>query len=128
DEGFHEINLSGKQVIALFMIATTVVVFIFLCGVLVGRNLRDGDGAMTTFAASPADIESRTAQAQPVDPPPTPEETAEELTYHGRLQGENAEPPAPPPPDPPQPAVEEPPAVTPPAAAPTAAEPPPADV
>jgi cell division septation protein DedD len=124
EDGFHEINLSGKQVIALFMIATTVVVFIFLCGVLVGRNLRDGDGAMTTFAASASDTETRTAQV-PLSDPPTPAETADELTYHGRLQGENAEPP--PQAEPPQPMVEPQPQPTPPPVQ-APAEAPPADV
>ena len=37
DEGFHEIQLNGKQVVFLFMVATVVSVVIFLCGVLVGR-------------------------------------------------------------------------------------------
>jgi hypothetical protein len=36
DEGFHEIQLNGKQVVFLFMAATVVSVVIFLCGVLVG--------------------------------------------------------------------------------------------
>ena len=41
DEGFHEIQLNGKQLVFLFMAATVVSVVIFLCGVMVGRGVRD---------------------------------------------------------------------------------------
>ena len=44
DDGFHEIHLSGKQLVFLFMVTTVVSVFIFLCGVLVGRGV-GGDSA-----------------------------------------------------------------------------------
>src|SRR5262249_28677587 len=40
DDGFHEIQLNGKQLVFLFMAATVVWVVIFLCGVLVGRGVR----------------------------------------------------------------------------------------
>ena len=40
EEGFHEIQLSGKQLVFLFMATTVVSVVIFLCGVLVGRGVR----------------------------------------------------------------------------------------
>ena len=40
DEGFHEIQLNGKQLVFLFMAATVVSVVIFLCGVMVGRGVR----------------------------------------------------------------------------------------
>lgn len=39
DEGFHEIQLNGKQLVFLFMSATVVAVVIFLCGVMVGRGV-----------------------------------------------------------------------------------------
>jgi cell division septation protein DedD len=39
DEGLHEIQLNGKQLVFLFMTATVVAVVIFLCGVLVGRGV-----------------------------------------------------------------------------------------
>ena len=35
EDGFHEIQLNGKQLVFLFMAATVVSVVIFLCGVLV---------------------------------------------------------------------------------------------
>jgi cell division protein FtsN len=40
DESFREIQLSGKQLIALFMAATVVLIGTFLSGVLVGRGVR----------------------------------------------------------------------------------------
>lgn len=39
DEGFHEIQLNGKQLVFLFMAATVVAVAVFLCGVMVGRGV-----------------------------------------------------------------------------------------
>ncbi len=39
DDGFREIQLSGKQLVFLFMATTVVSVAIFLCGVLVGRGV-----------------------------------------------------------------------------------------
>ena len=50
DEGFHEIQLNGKQLVFLFMAATVVSVVIFLCGVMVGRGVRTG---ATTFNDGP---------------------------------------------------------------------------
>ena len=38
DDGFHEIQLNGKQLVFLFMAATVVSVVIFLCGVLVVKE------------------------------------------------------------------------------------------
>ena len=40
DEAFHEIQLSGKQLVFLFMATTIVAVVIFLCGVQVGRGVK----------------------------------------------------------------------------------------
>ena len=40
DDGFHEIQLNGKQLVFLGMATTIVSVVIFLCGVLVGRGVR----------------------------------------------------------------------------------------
>ena len=45
DDGFHEIQLNGKQLVFLFMAATVVSVVIFLCGVLVGRGVRTERGS-----------------------------------------------------------------------------------
>jgi cell division septation protein DedD len=97
DEGFHEIQLNGKQLVFLFMAATVVSVVIFLCGVLVGRGVRTGqsEGAQATTAAVGPDAgASRPAAAAPVTPssetpPPAP---PEELSYYDRLQRQGTSP------------------------------------
>ncbi len=96
DEGFHEIQLNGKQLVFLFMATTVVLVLTFLFGVIVGRNARVG----TTEAASvaPADVAPDPAVSPaPDNPAPAPVrgaaapmETAapkasEELSYADRL-------------------------------------------
>jgi cell division septation protein DedD len=59
DDGFREIQLSGKQLIFLFMVITISGVVIFLAGVFVGRDVRGERAAL--------------AQAQTVEAPPTPD-------------------------------------------------------
>ena len=91
DDAFHEIQLSGKQLVFLFMATTVVSVFIFLCGVLVGRGVRAEDiGVDSTVATSgqPAPV----TEGQPVSSPPAtvaehPAPAADSaLTYADRLQ------------------------------------------
>jgi rare lipoprotein A len=95
DEGFHEIQLSGKHLVALFMAATVVAVVIFLCGVIVGRDIYKQRVAMAQAAAeTPVDP---TADARPSDPPqptgtgPAPTNpggaSQETLSYPDRLAG-----------------------------------------
>ena len=55
DDGFHEIQLNGKQLVFLFMAATVVSVVIFLCGVLVGRGVRAERGVVAMADVPPAD-------------------------------------------------------------------------
>jgi cell division septation protein DedD len=90
DEGFHEIQLNGKQLVFLFMAATVVSVVIFLCGVMVGRGVRS---QLPTAAA--ADLEPSTTAAAggtgQSDPVPTSAPAAEappvpgEGGFHGSL-------------------------------------------
>ena len=95
DDGFHEIQLNGKQLVFLFMAATVVSVVIFLCGVLVGR------GVKTERTASSADAATVAAVAEPALPPaaaatppaagtdPTaaaPPPAVGDLTYFNRLE------------------------------------------
>jgi cell division septation protein DedD len=99
DEGFHEIQLSGKHLVALFMAATVVAVVIFLCGVIVGRDIHKQRIALAE-AASETPIDP-TAEARPVrapDPTDAGPATAtpsgasqEKLSYPERLAG-NASP------------------------------------
>jgi len=103
DEGFHEIQLNGKQLVFLFMAATVVSVVIFLCGVLVGRGVRAERGtvadsapvnsvAETTPEPQPA-ASTTPAPAAGSDPrtaaPPPP---VDELSYFKRLEAQNATP------------------------------------
>lgn len=96
DEGFHEIQLNGKQLVFLFMAATVVAVVIFLCGVMVGRGVRVQRGAIESAALAEG-VADPTAEARPPrmpDPVPTsatsdaaPAPTAEVLSYPDRLAG-----------------------------------------
>jgi cell division septation protein DedD len=91
DEGFHEIQLNGKQLVFLFMSATVVAVVVFLCGVMVGR----GVAVPRTVAA--ADIGEQaildpTAAATVASTGSESLTAGEELTYAGRL--EDPTPPA----------------------------------
>jgi cell division septation protein DedD len=86
DEGFHEIQLNGKQLVFLFMATTVVAVVIFLCGVLVGRGVR-AERAPAGDAAAAADV----APLAPASGDPAPASRgAEDLSYHRRLQGDAA--------------------------------------
>jgi hypothetical protein len=102
DDGFHEIQLSGKQLVFLFMATTVVSVVIFLCGVLVGRGVRTGNDQDQPADPAPVAAEQPatpdTAAASPTDTPPQPVPEAE-LSYNQRLQQsgqkETLKPPAP---------------------------------
>jgi cell division septation protein DedD len=91
DDGFHEIQLNGKQLVFLFMAATVVSVVIFLCGVLVGRGVRT-ERAATSADAGTAAIEPTPQAAAPATPaagsdPTTaaPPPTVDDLSYFNRL-------------------------------------------
>jgi cell division septation protein DedD len=99
ENGFHEIQLNGKQLVFLFMAATVASVVIFLCGVLVGRGVRAERGATVgdTMATSTGAPDAVPAPLQPAaGPPPTPagsDPTAaapppavDDLSYSNRLE------------------------------------------
>lgn len=101
DEGFHEIQLNGKQLVFLFMAATVVSVVIFLCGVLVGRGVKAqlsvaGDAvpessiAETTPTQQAAPAAAPAAGSDPTTAPPPP--AADELSYFNRLEKSSAPP------------------------------------
>lgn len=86
DDGFHEIQLNGKQLVFLFMAGTVAAVVIFLLGVFVGRGVQG-----QTVDASPLVAEGP-APAVPEIPPVTattgsgaPASASEELSYPPRL-------------------------------------------
>lgn len=91
EEGFHEIQLSGKQLVFLFMATTVVSVVIFLLGVVVGRRVP----AETLIAeATGASIDGVTADvpaaapdaSQPAAEPPPAVQEPDQFSYHERLQ------------------------------------------
>jgi cell division septation protein DedD len=101
DEGFHEIQLNGKQLVFLFMAATVVSVVIFLCGVLVGRGVKAqlsvaGDNvesntiAETTPTQQTAPAPAPAAGSDPTTAPPPP--AADELSYFNRLEKSSTPP------------------------------------
>ncbi|HEX7019433.1 MAG TPA: SPOR domain-containing protein [Gemmatimonadaceae bacterium] len=91
EDGFHEIQLTGKQLVFLFMATTVVAVVIFLCGVLVGRGVR-AERAVMDASAAPAQGGTETPPpaaapaTQSSEPSPA---TGEDLTYAKRLQGDD---------------------------------------
>ena len=73
DEGFHEIQLNGKQLVFLFMAATVVSVVIFLCGVMVGRGVRAERGPEAVVDAAASSAPAAATEAPPpaaVNPAP----------------------------------------------------------
>lgn len=108
EEDFREIQLSGKQLVFLFMSTTVVLVVTFLLGVVVGRRVpaemlvAEATGAAFEGLA-PETLAAGTDPGQPSTeaPPPVPEEP-DQFSYHERLQGggarETVQPPAAPPP------------------------------
>ena len=85
DQGFHEVQLSGKQLVFLFMSAVVLMVVVFLLGVNVGRGVRSAVGdaevaAQTDPAATaPAAEDTSAAKADP------PKPAQPELSYHDML-------------------------------------------
>jgi cell division septation protein DedD len=90
DDGFHEIQLSGKQLVFLFIVTTTVIVVVFLCGVKVGRGARAAQGEEPELATAASNAPQAVPGAGPpaAEPPAPAAETPDELSYHKRLQGE----------------------------------------
>jgi hypothetical protein len=121
EDGFHEIQLSGKHLVFLVMTATVTLVFTFLLGVLVGRQAGERE-PLAAFAAGPSPaLDTLPSSGEEVEPP-SPAEMADELSYHRRLQGDaDAARPARQQPEPPPARSEDPPPAS-------AAAPPPASV
>jgi DedD protein len=86
DEGVREIQLSGKQLVFLFMAVTVVSVVIFLCGVLVGRGVQTRTNGLVdapVMAESGAvDDAGAPAATEPAANTPTPRA---DVTFPDRL-------------------------------------------
>ena len=89
DEGFHEIQLNGKQLVFLFMAGTVVAVVIFLLGVFVGRGVRaqvpEADPLLAAQEAAPAPEAPPVAATTGSGAPAT---ASEDLSYPNRLAGD----------------------------------------
>ena len=100
DDGFHEIQLNGKQLVFLFMAATVVSVVIFLCGVLVGRGVRAERATEAAAELSTADPAPQQAAAPATPTPAGSDPTAaaaapqavDDLSYFNRLEGSHPAP------------------------------------
>jgi len=97
DEGVHEIQLNGKQLVFLFMSGTVVAVVIFLCGVMVGRGVRAERGGETIAATADAPVDPTASVQAPLPAAASSSEglpvaSQETLTYPDRL--EDPTPPA----------------------------------
>lgn len=80
DDGFHEIQFSSKQLVFLFMAASVILIFVFLAGVLVGRDTTSKEpevsiasdqsaGTQSTLPEDPTPIAAQDpAGAPPADP------------------------------------------------------------
>jgi cell division septation protein DedD len=95
EDGFHEIQLSGKQLVFLFILVTFALVVVFLCGVLVGRGARAARGEEPAAVSAEVTTTPPAPQAvpgggPPAAEPPAPAPEADELSYHKRLQGADA--------------------------------------
>ena len=100
DDGFHEIQLNGKQLVFLFMAATVVSVVIFLCGVLVGRGVRAERGIDVESAELNAAEPAPQQAASPGTPTPAGSDptaaaapqAVDDLSYFNRLEGSKPAP------------------------------------
>ncbi|HET9271792.1 MAG TPA: SPOR domain-containing protein [Vicinamibacterales bacterium] len=97
DEGLHEIQLNGKQLVFLFMTATVVAVVIFLCGVMVGRGVpaQRGTPALAVDGSDPTTSDDARIAGSATDAAPTPTAASSPsasassklgLTYPNRLE------------------------------------------
>jgi cell division septation protein DedD len=88
DQGFHEVQLSGKQLVFLFMSAVVVMVVVFLLGVNVGRGVRSAVGDTEVLAqgdpSAPKGPDTSAPGVEPVKP------AQPELSYHDMLLGATA--------------------------------------
>jgi septal ring-binding cell division protein DamX len=103
DDGFHEIQLSAKQLVFLVMTATALAVGIFLFGVQVGRGVKSDraiEGGDPLVSSAPPPAAATPSQAVPGGGPPAAEPPApapepdDELSYAKRLQGDQSSLPA----------------------------------
>jgi len=88
DDGFHEIQFTGKQLVFLFMATTVTLILVFLVGVVVGRGVdgRLGDEPIDSAEVGAPATASGVADSGPVPAEPPSPPVEDELSYHKRLQ------------------------------------------
>ncbi len=98
DEGFHEIQLGGKQLVFLFMAAAVVAVVLFLAGVMVGRGVRNEKAALTAQGPAVPVVDLAPASAEPAPPAASGVPQAAQPSGEPSAAQAGAPPAAPPPP------------------------------
>ena len=84
DDYYYEIQLTNKQLVFYFLAGSAALVLSFLAGVKVGRGVEET--ASADAGGVRRVVEDRIV---PEEPPPTrPPQTAEDLTYAQRLEGD----------------------------------------
>jgi cell division septation protein DedD len=85
DGAYYEVQLNNKQLVFFFMAALAIAVVVFLCGVMVGRGVRDATLAVAQNDISPGTMPkaSSTRAAAPAARP--------ELDYTPRLESDEVQ-------------------------------------
>jgi cell division septation protein DedD len=83
DGAYYEVQLNNKQLVFFFMAALAIAVVVFLCGVMVGRGVRDA-----TLAVAQNDIAVGTLPKATSTPRATTAPARPELDYTPRLESD----------------------------------------
>jgi cell division septation protein DedD len=83
DGAYYEVQLNNKQLVFFFMAALAIAVVVFLCGVMVGRGVRDA-----TLAVAQNDIAPGTLQKTTPAPRAAAAAARAELDYTPRLESD----------------------------------------
>jgi cell division septation protein DedD len=83
DGAYYEVQLNNKQLVFFFMAALAIAVVVFLCGVMVGRGVRDA-----TLAVAQNDIAGGTLSKPASIPRATAVAARPELDYTPRLESD----------------------------------------
>lgn len=86
EAGYYEVQLNNKQLVFFFMAAVAISVVLFLCGVMVGRGVRDA-----TLAAGGNSIMSKPPVGQSMKITVPPADVRRELDFPKRLEAEKVD-------------------------------------
>lgn len=82
DGAYYEVQLNNKQLVFFFMATLAIAVVVFLCGVMVGRGVRDA-----TLAAAQNDIAATSKTTAP-EAKPAVAQSEPKLDYAERLEND----------------------------------------